>query len=124
MALELAKAWSKIPAEHFQIAVDAITPQMQREHELRVQAHSQFELDRKRRYSLELLGLWIGAGVAVISLGAAIYFGIQAKFWAMAIMAGPSIFVLIKLFVLRKSDASDSGLFSPISHLPKVKREQ
>lgn len=107
LALQLARAWAELPAEHLQVALAALEPQLVREHDLSMLGHRQSELEATRRHRLAFYGLLIGLAVAVASLGGAIYFGVSRNFIAMGLMLGPSVFVMIKTFVLRRSDSGD-----------------
>ncbi|MER6299144.1 hypothetical protein ABT247_06145 [Kitasatospora sp. NPDC001539] len=114
MALEIAKAWAGLPIETFQAALAALEPQLVREHDLRILEQRRIEQEGQRKHRLAAIGLFIGSIIAIISIGAAIYFGISQNFWAMALVLGPTAFVMIKVFVLRKSDPEDARALTAV----------
>ncbi|GAA3386352.1 hypothetical protein GCM10017750_68840 [Streptomyces racemochromogenes] len=120
--------WAQLPAEHLQIALKALEPELKRQHEFRMQqdAHRQeLELERmrlesaqqqltqqlehdehqaKRSHTLYLVGLFAGFLISGGTLGGAIYVGIHDQPWLASLLAGPTLLALATLFVLRKND--------------------
>ncbi|MFF1843081.1 hypothetical protein ACFVW9_15210 [Streptomyces sp. NPDC058217] len=117
--LEIAMQWADLPAEHLQIALKALEPQLRREHELRMEqqrAVQQLDLERmrlsdkeaqaKRSHALFMAGLIAGFVVAVGMLAGAVVVGVQGHVWLAAMLSGPSVLALAGLFVLRKTDSA------------------
>ncbi|MEU2674809.1 hypothetical protein ABZ622_39465 [Streptomyces sp. NPDC007164] len=117
--LEIAVQWAELPAEHLQVALKALEPQLRREHELRMEqekAVRKLELERlrlaaeeaqaKRSHSLYMVGLGAGFIVTLGMLTGAVIVGVQGQAWLAAMLSGPSVLALAGLFVLRKSDSA------------------
>ncbi|MFC1408722.1 hypothetical protein ACEZCY_05425 [Streptacidiphilus sp. N1-12] len=100
MALQIARDWSTVPAATLKAFTAALEPQLAREHELLM-------LDKKFNQQRYFAGLFSGLIVALVSLGGAIYFGSGGDWWGTAILSGPSLIALAKIFVLRRSDPAD-----------------
>lgn len=107
--LDLALEWSQLPPKHLEIALRALDPQLEREHQFRV-LQLQLDLQEKqeaRKHVMHMAGIAVGCFVALAMLGAAVALGINAQPWLAAILSGPSILALVKVFVLRRSDPGD-----------------
>ncbi|WP_210593783.1 hypothetical protein [Streptomyces sp. GESEQ-35] len=102
-ALQFAREWAQLPPAHLRAALRALEPQMERDHELA-------KMERKNRHVLNIMGLISGFILAICSLGGAIYFGVRGQLWGTAVLTGPSILVMIRVFVLRKTEKSDLRL--------------
>ncbi|MGW6877116.1 hypothetical protein ACWGF3_13370 [Streptomyces xanthophaeus] len=122
--LAYALQWSQLPAEHLQITLKAIEPELKREHELRMErethkqeleierirlasARSQLAFDEqqaKRGHTLYLVGLVAGFLLSTGMLVGAVIVGLNNQPWLSALLAGPSLLALATLFVLRKND--------------------
>lgn len=110
--------WVKMPAEKLKIALEAIEPQMVRDHERAMYAlkirerqieveQAQFSLRLERSHRLSMIGKSLGFAIAMATMTAAVITDLHGDRWLPALLAGPSLLALAKLFVLRKSDASD-----------------
>jgi hypothetical protein len=120
--LEIAMQWAELPAEHLQVALKALEPQLRREHELRMEqekAVQKLELERmrlsskevqaKRSHALFMAGLVAGFVVTIGMLAGAVVVGVQGHVWLAAMLSGPSVLALAGLFVLRKTDTAQMG---------------
>ncbi|MFI1381808.1 hypothetical protein [Embleya sp. NPDC020886] len=119
--LEFALQWSTLPAEHLQIALTALEPELARRNERRklaaelaareaeaIREHARMEAESARAHSLYMSGLWAGAVLVLVMLGGSIFVGTNGQPWLSAMLAGPSMLALAGLFVLRRSDRSQS----------------
>ncbi|MGP8301973.1 hypothetical protein ACTPOK_29450 [Streptomyces inhibens] len=113
--LDIAMQWAELPAEHMKIALDALEPQLRREHEMRVlqqKAEQKLALEQvraqeaaaKRAHVLYLTGLIAGFVIAVAMLSGAVVVGINNQPWLAAMLSGPSVLALATIFVLRRSE--------------------
>ncbi|WP_345695865.1 hypothetical protein [Kitasatospora terrestris] len=134
LAHKIAREWADVPASHLAAAFAAMEPQLQRTHEYRMRQadheHKQRLLELKdadRQYELELarsrerldrtekahrqhlVGVAAGAAVSLSCIGGAIWFGAAGHYWPMAILVGPVLIALTKMFVLRRSEPGDVG---------------
>jgi hypothetical protein len=129
-SLEIALQWAQLPAEHLEVSLKALEPQLKREHAYRMeqearkqaleverlrleseqkQLEAQLDFDEnqaKRTHALYMCGLGAGFLVCVGMLVGAVVVGINNQPWLAAMLSGPSVVALVTLFVLRKSDAS------------------
>nr|WP_144298608.1 hypothetical protein [Streptomyces sp. TLI_235] len=132
VAHKIAREWADVPTPKLVAVLDSMEKQLVREarraakqderkHELEVMALREAE----RRHELELaklqerqkkaanahvqhlVGVAAGAVVSLTSIGGAIWFGVNDHYWPMAIVLGPVLLALTKMFVLRKSDPGD-----------------
>ncbi len=117
-AVQIARMWARVPAEHLEIALKALEPELLREHEHRLEV-----LRQEHEHRLEVLrqaqetcrqnqvrylsGLWAGFIIALGMLAGAVVVGVNGQPWLATVLAGPSLIALAKVFVLRRSDASD-----------------
>lgn len=114
--LSIAKQWGSVldPAQ-LDVALRALEPQLRREHRERMfrlemqreaaeqQAQEQREGAAHKRY---MAGLVAGSVIAVAMLGAGVYVA-KDSWWLSVLLCGPSLLALVKIFVLRRSDAGD-----------------
>ncbi|GAB1824665.1 hypothetical protein HerbRD11066_78310 [Herbidospora sp. RD11066] len=108
-SLEIALEWSKLPPRHLEVALKALNPQLEREHQLRL-LQLQLEAQEKkesRKHAMHMVSIGVGCLVALAMLGAAVVLGINDQPWLAAILAGPSVLALVKVFVLRRTDPVD-----------------
>jgi len=119
--LEIAVKWGAALGgpEQLKVALEALEPQLKREHQLRVR---QLDMQReaaaradermvclareKRQHTLWMTGLYVGAVISVAMLGASIYVA-KDVWWLSIMLCGPSLIAMGKLYVLRRSDADD-----------------
>ncbi|MEV1168591.1 hypothetical protein [Nonomuraea sp. NPDC049784] len=107
--LEIAMRWAELPSEHLSAALKALNPQLAREHAYRMAqlaAETQEKADR-RNHRLQMTGLITGLVLAVGMLAGAVVLGVNNQPWLAAAFMGPSLLVLVKIFVLRESAAAD-----------------
>ncbi|MEU1880861.1 hypothetical protein ABZ470_26440 [Streptosporangium sp. NPDC020072] len=107
--LEIAVQWGQLPPEHLRAALKALEPQLAREHAYRMaclKAEMQSEKDR-RAHVLRMTGLVAGLAMAVGMLAAAVVLGVNGQPWLAAALSGPSVIVLVKIFVLGHVGADD-----------------
>lgn len=107
--LEIAMRWAELPAEHLSTALKALNPQLAREHAYRM-AQLASEAQEKadcRRHRLQMTGLITGLVLAVGMLAGAVMLGINDQPWLAAAFMGPSLLVLVKIFVLRETTTAD-----------------
>ncbi|MEU1390905.1 MULTISPECIES: hypothetical protein [unclassified Nonomuraea] len=112
---EIASLWGQIPVEHLQVALKALEPELKREHEFRMKRldKEEAETSARRMHALQMTGVIAGLVLAVGMIGGAVLLGSNGQPWLAALLCGgPSIIVLIKMFVLRKSDKSDTATVS------------
>ncbi|WP_180686282.1 hypothetical protein [Streptomyces gossypiisoli] len=130
--LEIAMQWAELPAEHLQMALAALEPQLKRDHELRMnqeqrdhelrmeQERSMRELrleqarlaaeeaTARRAHALYLTGLIAGFVLSIGMLTGAVIVGTNDQPWLAAMLSGPSLLALATLFVLRRNDSATS----------------
>ncbi|GAA2284933.1 hypothetical protein GCM10010149_33220 [Nonomuraea roseoviolacea subsp. roseoviolacea] len=107
--LEIAAQWAQLPAEHLQVALKALDPQLKREHEYRMAQldKQEREIAARRTHMLHMTGIVAGFAIAVGMLVAAVLLGMNNQPWLAVLLSGPSILALIKVFVLRSSGSAD-----------------
>jgi hypothetical protein len=121
-AVQIARMWARVPAEHLEIALKALEPELQREHErqleilrhenaYRLEALEQEKETSRQRHLRYLCGLWAGFTTAIGMLTGAIAVGVHGQLWLAALLTGPSLIALAKIFVLRRSDRTDVPQF-------------
>ncbi|MFF0067205.1 hypothetical protein ACFYRC_38060 [Streptomyces sp. NPDC005279] len=120
--LEIAVKWGAALGgpEHLKVALQALEPQLKREHQLRLK---QLEIQReaserqasgareRRHHVFRMTGLYLGAVISVAMLSAGIYVA-QDVWWLATLLCGPSLIAMGKIFVLRRSDADDMTAIS------------
>ncbi|MGW7260505.1 hypothetical protein [Streptomyces sp. NPDC054834] len=111
----IAMQWRELGAEQLGVALRAMEPQLRREHrermlglELQREAKQRQHEDRQReradrRRTVELV---TGAVIALAMLAGAVYVA-PVNGWLSALLCGPSLLALVKVFVLRRSDPED-----------------
>lgn len=57
---------------------------------------------------LQLCSLWAGFAIAISMLTGGVIVGVGGQPWLAALLTGPSLLALAKLFVIRRADASDT----------------
>ncbi len=77
--------------EHLKVALQALEPQLKREHQQHV---------------FRMTGLYLGAVISVAMLSSGIYIA-QDVWWLATLLCGPSLIAMGKIFVLRRSDGDD-----------------
>ncbi|WP_382465814.1 hypothetical protein ACFIN9_26425 [Streptomyces noursei] len=113
--LDIAMQWAELPAEHMKIALDALEPQLRREHEMRVlqqDAEHKLALEKiksqeaaaRRSHTLYLTGLIAGFAISVAMLSGAVVVGVNGQPWLAAMLSGPGVLALATLFVLRRNE--------------------
>lgn len=112
IALQIAQTWAQVPPEHLQTALQALEPEFQREHEHRMEILRQAEEGERRRHVQYLCGLGAGFVIAMGMLTGAVVVGINGQPWLAALLTGPSLIALAKLFVIRRADAADTKLIT------------
>jgi hypothetical protein len=119
--LEIAMQWAELPAEHLQVALKALEPQLRREHELRMAqqvALQQLELESlrlqareksaSRSHMLLITGLIAGFLLSAGMLTGAVIIGMEGHVALASMLSGPSVLALASLFVLRRSDVNQT----------------
>ncbi|WP_432025233.1 hypothetical protein [Streptomyces sp. 1222.5] len=119
--LEIAMQWAELPAEHLQVALKALEPQLRREHELRMAqqaALQQLELESlrlqtreksaSRTHALLISGLIAGFLLSAGMLVGAVIVGMDGHVGLASMLSGPSVLALASLFVLRRSDVTQT----------------
>ncbi|MFF9753349.1 hypothetical protein [Streptomyces sp. DH20] len=119
--LEIAMQWAELPAEHLQVALKALEPQLRREHELRMAqqaALQQLELESlrlqnreksaSRSHALMITGLIAGFLLSAGMLVGAVIVGMEGQVVLASMLSGPSVLALASLFVLRRSDVTQT----------------
>lgn len=107
-ALQIARTWAQLPPKHLEVALKALEPELQREHEHRLQLLRDAQQENQRRHVRYLCGLWAGFSIAVGMLTAAVVVGVNQQLWLAALLTGPSLLALAKLFVIRRADTADT----------------
>ncbi|MFI0269816.1 hypothetical protein [Streptomyces luteogriseus] len=103
----IAKQWAELPAEHLKVALEALEPQLKREHEAQMEHMrlSAQEAEAARTHRLYLWGLIAGFVVTVGMLTGAVVVGSNNQPVLAGILSGPSVIALATIFVLRRNDA-------------------
>ncbi|MCK2213345.1 hypothetical protein MF672_005990 [Actinomadura sp. ATCC 31491] len=65
------------------------------------------EVQDRRGYVLHLVGVGAGLVIAVAMLAAAVVLGVNGHTWLALALTGPSVFALVKIFVLRHAASDD-----------------
>ncbi|WP_330306205.1 MULTISPECIES: hypothetical protein [unclassified Streptomyces] len=125
--MNIAMKWGEVLGpEKLEIALKALEPQLKRDHQAfmkrldmqreaaeRADAAAAAAAEREaqekqeqRRHNRHMAGLAVGAVVAIAMLGAGVYVA-QDAWWLAALLCGPSLLALAKIFVLRRSDPDD-----------------
>jgi hypothetical protein len=120
--LEIALQWSQLPPEHFQAALKAIEPQLVREHEYRMALlHTETQRLKERRALIRhLTGLGAGFVIAAGMLVGAAILGVKGQPWLAGVLTGPSVFALVKIFVLRQATTDDLKRLRQSQIMPQI----
>jgi len=106
-AVQIARMWARVPAEHLEIALKALEPELQREHERQLEALQQEQETRRQHHFRYLCSLWAGFAIAIGMLTGAVIVGVNEQPWLATLLTGPSLIALAKIFVLHRSDPTD-----------------
>ncbi|MFC9432091.1 hypothetical protein [Streptomyces sp. NPDC056987] len=108
--LDIAREWANLPPDHLEIALKALGPQLERDHEYRMKViQLEYELaGAKQTHTLYLVGLVAGFVISVGMLIGAVIVGSNDQPWLAAMLSGPSVLALTTVFVLRRSDTAQS----------------
>ncbi|WP_051909014.1 hypothetical protein [Streptomyces sp. NRRL F-5635] len=114
-AMHVARQWKDVDAAHLQVALAAMEPSLKREHRERMMRMTMMketeerqyaERQEKRQHTQYLVNLIVGGVVALAMLAGGVLVA-PHYWWLSTLMCGPSLLALVKIFVLRRSDASD-----------------
>lgn len=97
--LETVQEWAKLQPEPIRAAVEALVPQLERDHQYRLA-----EAASRRTHVTKLVGLIAGCIVSTALIAAAVAVS-QETPWLAALLAVPSVLSLVFLFVLPRTDA-------------------
>ena len=100
-ALELASQWIQFPPEYLSAAIEALEPQLRREHELRKKELDQVTLRERHSFTLRIMEVMAGFAIALTSLVAAIALGKRDLTLAGILLTGPGLTNVITTFVFR-----------------------
>lgn len=123
-AVQIARMWSRVPAEHLEVALKALEPELQREHERqldtirredarKLEVLRQEQEARRQKHFRYLCGLWAGFAIAIGMLTGGVVVGVNDQPWLAVLLTGPSLIALAKIFVLRRSDPADMRQLQP-----------
>ncbi|MEU4168414.1 hypothetical protein AB0F46_16260 [Streptomyces sp. NPDC026665] len=116
--LEIAMKWGQALGgpEQLKIALEALEPQLQREHQMRLkqlemlpakmQQHAR-EARERRQDSLKMVSLIVGAILSVAMLSGGVYVAKDAP-WLAILLCGPSMIGMALIIILRRHDATVS----------------
>jgi hypothetical protein len=106
--MQIAMQWRELGAEQLKAALEAMEPELRREHSvLMLRLEMQREERRERRaHKRQMTEVIVGAVLALSMLGAGVYVAADA-WWLATLLCGPSLLALAKVFVLRRSDPDD-----------------
>lgn len=120
----IAARWGEVLGpEKLQIALRALEPQLKREHQalmkrLEMAQEEAVQLSREkseeRKHKRHLADLAAGTVIAVAMLGAGVYVA-AGTWWLAALLCGPSLLALTKVFVLRRSEPGDMRYLSQLA---------
>lgn len=114
--LEIAMKWGQAlgSPEQLKIALEALEPQLQREHQIRMKQlemqavkteHEARDKRDKRQNKFKTVSLIIGAVISVAMLGAGVYVAKDAG-WLATLLCGPSLIGMALIIILRRHDAA------------------
>lgn len=98
-ALRIARQWTSVPPEHLKQALEALEPELQRAHVERMARLQQ------RKF---LFGLGAGFILAIGMLTGGVLVGLSGQSWLAALLIGPSLLALVKVFVMNRADNQDA----------------
>ncbi|MYS40655.1 hypothetical protein GTY23_05230 [Streptomyces sp. SID5998] len=113
--MQIAMQWRELGAEQLKAALEAMEPELRREHRqlmLRLEMQRAAEERRyeerreQRAHKRQITEVIVGAVLALAMLGAGVYVA-PHSWWLATLLCGPSLLALIKVFVLRRSDPDD-----------------
>ncbi|WP_030331028.1 hypothetical protein [Streptomyces sp. NRRL B-1381] len=114
--LEIAMRWGDaLGADKLDIALKALEPELRRAHRERMtrlemqrqSSEREFAERREQRaHRRHLAGMVVGGVISVAMLGAGVFVAADA-WWLAALLCGPSLLALAKVFVLSRSDPED-----------------
>lgn len=111
----IASQWSSLPPEHLAAAMQAMEPELRRAHRERMarmqlqhdlDARKHQERQQQRQHHRYMAGLVGGGVLSLAMLGGGVYVAADA-WWLAALLCGPSLLAIAKVFVLRRSDPDD-----------------
>ncbi|MEU5314380.1 hypothetical protein [Streptomyces sp. NPDC021562] len=113
--MQIAMQWRELGAEQLRAALEAMEPELRREHRvLMMRLDMQREAEQRRyqerqaerAHKRQMTEVIVGAVLALAMLGAGVYVAPHSP-WLATLLCGPSLLALIKVFVLRRSDPND-----------------
>ncbi|WP_460111571.1 hypothetical protein [Streptomyces sp. YKOK-J1] len=113
--MEIARQWGGLSPDHLKVALEALEPQMRREHQARMRqldmlakkAEQEARAEReKRQHRFKMASLIVGAVLAAAMLGGGVYVA-RDNWWLATLLCGPSLIALAKIVFLRRSDPDD-----------------
>lgn len=126
--LEIAMKWGAALGgpDQLKVAFEALEPQLKREHQIRLKqldaqqkavearvlaerevAERNARADREvRQHRFRMASLVVGAVISIAMLGAGVYVA-KDVWWLAMVLCGPSLIAILKIVVLRRSDAGD-----------------
>ncbi|MGQ4388881.1 hypothetical protein [Streptomyces sp. SAS_270] len=113
--MQIAMQWRELGAEQLKAALEALEPELGRDHRvlmqrLKMQGDAEQRLHEERReqraHRRQMTEVIVGAVLALAMLGAGVYVAPDSP-WLATLLCGPSLLALIKVFVLRRSDPDD-----------------
>ncbi|MGW1540638.1 hypothetical protein ACWCPM_10400 [Streptomyces sp. NPDC002309] len=106
--MDIARRWGQVSdADQLKVALVALEPELQREHEARMKVLEQAEARDRRSHRLLMTGLIVGAVISLAMLGGGIYVAKDA-WWLSALLCGPSMISMALIYILRRHDAKAS----------------
>ncbi|GAA2616794.1 hypothetical protein GCM10010304_82980 [Streptomyces roseoviolaceus] len=121
--MQIAMQWRELGADQLKAALEAMEPELSREHRLLMQRlkmqrdaeQRQHEERREQRaHRRQLTEVIVGAVLALAMLGAGVYVAADSP-WLATLLCGPSLLALAKVFVLRRSEPDDMKYVSRAS---------
>ncbi|QOV38782.1 hypothetical protein IM697_10610 [Streptomyces ferrugineus] len=114
--LEIAMKWGQAlgSPEQLKIALEALEPQLQREHQIRMKQldmqavkaeHEARDKRDKRQHRFKTVSLIVGAVLSVAMLGAGVYVAKDA-WWLATLLCGPSLIGMALVIILRRHDSA------------------
>ncbi|MFF3710867.1 hypothetical protein [Streptomyces phaeochromogenes] len=103
--LEIARRWGQVSdADQLKVALNALEPELQREHEFRMKQLEQTGARDKRAHRLKMTSLIVGALVSIGMLTGGVYVAKDA-WWLATLLCGPSLISMAVIIILRRHDA-------------------
>ncbi|MDQ0601941.1 hypothetical protein QF037_006286 [Streptomyces canus] len=115
--LEIAMKWGAALGgpDQLKVALEALEPQLKREHQIRLRqldaqrqaAERKARSEREvRQHRFRMASLIVGGLMSIAMLGAGVYVA-RDVWWLAMVLCGPSLIAILKIVVLRRSEASD-----------------